>query len=127
MKETGLALVHKGEIIIPVKKEIIDVIKNHKLIKYKGKVINAYLVGSHAKGTPRDDSDIDIVLQIPVQKDYSEEDFTKLKRKALQDYFMKNNIVGKADHIHPNYKGKRVDVYFTYKELKEGESVKLLK
>jgi hypothetical protein len=27
---------------------------------------------------------------------------------------MQNNIQGKADHIHPQWNGRRIDIYFTY-------------
>jgi hypothetical protein len=80
---------------------------------YKGKVIDAYVVGTGASGQLRPDSDFDIVLQVPPQKGMTAQEFTEYNRRKLQQYFVDNNIAS-DDSIHPQWQGRRVDVYFTY-------------
>jgi len=102
------------EIKLPTLSEIVSVLKNHPLIGNVGRVRNAYLIGSFASGKQNPSSDVDILLEIYPVKSTSSEEFTELKRRKIQEYFMKNNLRGQADSVHPQWNGRRVDLYFTY-------------
>ena len=102
------------EIKLPTLSEIVAVLKNHPLINNVGRVKDAYLIGSFASGKQNPNSDVDILLEIYPIKATSAEDFTELKRRKIQEYFMKNDLHGKADSVHPQWNGRRVDLYFTY-------------
>jgi hypothetical protein len=112
-----------GEIALPTKSEIVDIVKKHPLMMYKGKVIDAYVVGTGASGQLRPDSDFDIVLQVPPQKGMTAQQFTEYNRRKLQQYFVDNNI-SSDDSVHPQWQGRRVDVYFTYEPPTETSGFK---
>jgi len=109
---------------LPTKSEIVDIIKKHPLMMYRGKVIDAYVVGTGASGQMRPDSDFDIVLQVPPQKGMTAQQFTEYNRRKIQQYFVTNKIEGQRDDLHPQWKGRRVDVYFTYEPPTETSGFK---
>lgn len=100
--------------LLPGEQEIISILRHHPLMVYRGSVIGAYVVGSFYRGDFRPDSDIDILLWVPKQEGFDDQSFTEFNRRRIQNYFMKNKIMGKADHVHPQFKNRRVDVYFTF-------------
>lgn len=102
------------EIKLPTVAEITSILRNHKLVKNIGKVKNAYIIGSFAKGTQNEHSDVDVLLEIVPIKNYSAEEYTEKKRALIQEHFMKNNIWGPDDSVHPQWNGRRIDLYFTY-------------
>lgn len=73
-----------------------------------------YVVGSFCRGNPHKESDIDILLYVNKRNGFDDESFTELNRKKTRDYFAKNGIKSKCDYIHPMYKGRRIDIYFTF-------------
>lgn len=102
------------KIEMPSKKAIVAVLRKHPLIRLKERVLRAYLVGSFSKGTANKHSDVDILLEVeqraPVDAKILEDQY----RQALRQYFVTHNIKGKNDSVHPNWDGRRVDLYFTY-------------
>lgn len=116
MFERGRRAVGDGrnKIDIPTKGEIRKVIAEHPLVGFIGKVKRAFLVGSFAKGSPHDESDVDILFEVPPRKGMTSDELEEKYRQKLRQHFVKNNIRGKADHVHPQWNGRRVDLYFTY-------------
>lgn len=108
---------------LPTKNEVLDILKSHPLVKFNGKVLNMCIVGSYAAGKQTDRSDIDILIKVPRRKISSDELEEKYRNK-LRSYFIKNNIKGIAEHVHPNYNGKRIDIYFTYED-RDNNCIKL--
>jgi predicted nucleotidyltransferase len=108
----------------PSQEEIIDILKAHKLIKLKERVLQSFLVGSFAKealgvGETHEESDVDILLEVKVRPGVTALELEDGYRNALRSYFMKHNIRGKNDAVHPQWQGRRVDLYFTYDASKE--------
>ena len=100
--------------IFPTKKQIVKILREHPLIKLKGKVNRAFVVGSFAKRTENHMSDIDILLEVFPVIGYTENELTEKYRKLLQRYFMENDIHEQMDDIHPQWNNRRIDLYFTY-------------
>ena len=100
--------------IFPNKKQIVEVLRKHPLIKLKGRVKSAFVVGSFAKGTENIESDIDILLEINPVYGLDENELTNFYRRLIYQYFMKHDIHGKCDSVHPQWEGRRVDMYLTY-------------
>ncbi len=98
----------------PTQEEIVAVLRAHTLLKLRERVQRAFLIGSFAKGTQHEDSDVDILLEVSPKDGYSAEELTAKYRRALQQYFVRHDIRGKDDSVHPQWCGRRVDVYFTY-------------
>jgi predicted nucleotidyltransferase len=99
---------------LPRAAEIISILRNHALVGNIGRVKSVYAIGSFAKGTHRDNSDIDVLVEIYPIKDTTPEDFTENKRRKIMNYFVKNNLQGIHDYVHPLWNGRRIDLYFTY-------------
>ena len=105
----------ESEIQLPKQEEIIDILKNHPLVKLKERVNQVFIVGSFAKGLQNQDSDIDILIEVPPNQEW--DDVRGLEdhyRQALRNYFVQNNIRGKADAVHPQWGNRRIDLYLTY-------------
>ena len=100
--------------VLPTHTEIVEVLQDHALVRLRKRVLRAYLVGSFAKGCANDASDVDILLEVRPAKGQSAQELEDYYRRKLLDYFVKHDIRGKRDDIHPNWCGRRVDVYFTY-------------
>ncbi len=80
----------------------------------------AYVVGSYARGEARLEagpggppSDFDVLLEVPRQRE-SAEQLAEWYRRRIQQHFVTHNIRGQSDGQHPQWEGRRVDVYFTY-------------
>lgn len=99
---------------MPTQKAIVSVLRKHKLVKLREKVKRAFVVGSFAKGLQHSDSDVDILLEVEPQPGYTTDQLEDKYRQALRQYFVTHNIRGKDDSIHPQWDGRRVDLYFTY-------------
>jgi predicted nucleotidyltransferase len=103
----------------PTRAEIVDVLREHPLIKLREKVKRAFVVGSFAKGEQNDQSDVDILLEVSPREGYTPKELEDKYRQALMQHFVKNDIRGKDDSQHPQWAGRRVDVYFTYDASEE--------
>lgn len=102
-------------VALPTQKQIVAILRAHKLVKLREKVKRAFLVGSFSKGLQHADSDVDILLEVEPSSEFP--DALKLEdwyRRLLRQYFVKNQIRGKMDSVHPQWDGRRVDLYFTY-------------
>jgi len=110
----------------PSKPEIVEVLRRHPLIRLREDVLNAYLVGSFCTGNQNPQSDVDVLLEVAPRKDLSAADLEERYRQPLRQYFVTNNIRGKDDSIHPQWCGRRVDVYFTYDASEETRPKALL-
>jgi predicted nucleotidyltransferase/GGDEF domain-containing protein len=105
---------------LPSTGEIVNELRSHPLIKLKEKPKRVFVVGSFAKGAQNADSDIDVLLEVRPKADgTSELELADQYRRRLQQHFMRNNIKGKDDSVHPQWNGRRIDVYFTYDADKE--------
>jgi predicted nucleotidyltransferase len=109
----------KYKIDLPTKDEITQVILDHPLVKFTGKVKNAYIIGSFAKGSPNEMSDVDVLFEVNKRKGYTEQQLIEKYRRGLQQYFVENKIMERRDDLHPQWNGRRVDIYFTYDASKE--------
>lgn len=92
---------------LPEKKHILNILKLHPLVQLKHKPKKVFLVGSFAANKQHKKSDIDIMMIVPGNKNLTDQ-----YRKKIADYFVKNKI-SVADHLHPNYEGRRIDLYFS--------------
>lgn len=107
----------------PTQVEIVQLLRAHPLIKLRERVTQAFVVGSFAKeqmgvGETRPDSDVDILLEVLPRKiggyKLTNPELDDHYRQALRQHFMRSNIRGKMDSVHPQWMGRRVDLYFTY-------------
>ena len=101
----------------PTLTEIVAVLSEHRLIRLQEKPSRGYLIGSFAGGgraKPNAESDVDILLEVPPVLCLGAERLAELYRRPLQQCFVTLDIRGKADHLHPQWEGRRVDLYFTY-------------
>jgi predicted nucleotidyltransferase len=94
-------------------------LRNHPLVKNIGKVKNAYIIGSFAENKQNEYSDLDVLIEIQPIKNYTATEFTEKKRNLIRVYFVKHNIWGPDDSVHPQWNGRRIDIYFTYDASKE--------
>lgn len=104
---------------LPSQSEILEVLRKHPLIKLRENVDRAFVVGSTAKhylglGTVRPDSDFDVLLEIRQRGSEDAVETEVRYRKKLMDHFAIKNLRGRHDYLHPQWAGRRVDVYFTF-------------
>lgn len=102
------------DFVVPSQVEILSVLRKHKLIKLKEDVKAAYLVGSFCTGKNHPDSDVDILLEVTNRHGLSTQELEDKYRQALRQHFVTHKIEGKCDSVHPQWTGRRVDLYFTY-------------
>lgn len=117
MSPSSTPPVARIEIETPTQDEIVAILKKHPLIRLKEPVQRAFLVGSFAggrAGQPHADSDVDILLEVAPRAGMSSDELAEHYRQALRRHFMKHGIRGRMDSVHPQWSGRRVDVYFTY-------------
>ncbi len=104
----------------PSLNEIVGVLEVHPLILLREKVKRGFLVGSFAKGLQRPrgssegESDVDILLEVEPRRGFTAAELEDHYRRALRQFFVSHGIRGKADDVHPQWDGRRVDLYFTY-------------
>ena len=103
-----------AEFTLPSQCEIVEVLRRHPLVRLREPVARAFVVGSFARGTQNETSDLDVLLEVPWREGYTARELEEHYRRALRQHIMSNDIRGKADHLHPQWCGRRVDVYFTY-------------
>lgn len=103
-----------GAAEFPSFQEVERVVREHPLIKFKEEIKRIFVVGSFAKGTQKESSDVDILLEIPPVADRTAAEVAEHYRTGLRDYFVRNNIRGTADEVHPQLMGRRADLYITY-------------
>ncbi|WP_137917171.1 hypothetical protein [Hydrogenophaga sp. 2FB] len=111
-------MVHQAKFVIPTQEEICEVLKLHPLVKLREKVSRCFLVGSFAAehlgvGATHERSDVDVLIEVEA-REQSASDLDEHYRKRLAQYFVTHGIRGVADHVHPQWCGRRVDVYFTF-------------
>lgn len=109
----------RPDVAVPTLDEIVGVLQTHPLIVLSEQVERAFLIGSQAKerlgiGKTNQESDVDILLEVKPREDETAEQMQDRYRRKLMDYFMRHNIRGKKDSVHPQWCGRRIDVYFTY-------------
>lgn len=105
---------------VPTASDLVAVLRAHPLIQLKERPKRVFIVGSFAKGQARTrghlegDSDLDVLLEVRAKRGVSPAELEERYRQRLRTHFVKHNIRGKADEIHPQWDGRRIDVYFTY-------------
>lgn len=104
---------------------IIKELQEHALVQLKEKPLRVFVVGSFAKGGVHADSDIDILIEVKAKRMEAHE-LADRYRHRLRKHFIMNKIEGKADHLHPQYKGRRIDMYFTYNADQENGKIEIL-
>lgn len=95
-------------------KAILQILRRHPLVKFDRPVSRVFVVGSMATGAYRDDSDIDVMLEIAPVYGSSPEQVAETYRTKLRNYFVRHSIRGKCDEVHPQLLGRRCDLYLTY-------------
>lgn len=104
----------KPPVLIPTLTELVAILKSHPLIQLRHKPKQAFVVGSFAKGSQGEHSDLDILFEIRKNSTFTAEEIEDSYRRLLRQYFVQHNIQGKADHIHPQWCERRIDLYFTF-------------
>jgi predicted nucleotidyltransferase len=92
-----------NEIKLPTLTQVASLMRNNNYVKRYYKIISAFVVGSVAKGTAGDDSDIDIAIIIPRVKG-------KSALKATAQYHARYTSNSQLPHFH----GRRLDFQFFY-------------
>lgn len=105
--------------VMPTQDEICAVLRDHPLIKLREGVLRSFLVGSFAQehlgvGTVHAESDVDILLEVVPRAGEGPREMEDRYRQRLRQHFVTHNIRTKDDSVHPQWCGRRVDVYFTY-------------
>lgn len=97
------ALESQMGIPMPKMKDVRSMLRYNPVASVRDKVLEAYIVGSVAKGTNGNESDLDIAVIIPAKKAVSDYKFTdRYHQKFMQDSHK------------PNWQGMRVDFQFYY-------------
>lgn len=100
---------------LPTGDEIVRLLKAHPLVKLKESPSRVFVVGSFAKGTQRNHSDIDVLLEIRRKPNGdTAEDVAEHYRGKIRKFFIDHDLRGKQDSVHPQWNGRRVDIYFTF-------------
>jgi hypothetical protein len=109
---------------LPTQADIVHLLENHPLIGLRENVLRCFLVGGFAKealgqGQTSSQSDVDVLLEIAQKPGDSElpekaEDIEVAHRQKIMNHFVKHRLFGRHDHLHPQWCGRRVDVYFTF-------------
>lgn len=94
--------------------DIIYILTHHPLIRLRHKAKRVFIIGSFATGTQQEHSDIDVLLEVRPVKGMTALELAAKYRDRLQRHFMRHGILGKDDSVHPQYQGRRLDLYFTY-------------
>jgi predicted nucleotidyltransferase len=96
-----------NEIKLPTVTKVGSLMRNNKWVKRNYEIKSAFVVGSVAKGTAGDDSDIDIAIIIPKVKG-------KTALKATEQYHSRFT----TNHQMPHFHGRRLDFQFFYEDDK---------
>ena len=100
----------------PKRKDIISMLRNNLTLRVDYPVIGAFIIGSEAKGTAKEGSDLDIGIIIPKSNKIS-----ALKR--TDNYHSKFN----DDIFKPKWNGRIVDFQFFYEDDPEFEKYSKIK
>lgn len=109
----------RPEFVLPSQNQIVEVLKQHPLLALRETVQRAYVVGSFAKealglGVTHASSDVDVLLEVRKRTDETDRELETRYRQKLMAHFVRHQIQGRDDSVHPQWCGRRVDVYFTY-------------
>jgi predicted nucleotidyltransferase len=104
----------KPEFALPTQQDIVQVLTRHPLVKLREKVLRAFVVGSFAKGAQNEESDVDVLLEVAARAGETSAELEDHYRRLLRAHFVKHDIRGKDDSVHPQWCGRRVDLYITY-------------
>lgn len=99
---------------LPGKAELVKILRAHPLVRLRDRVKRVFVLGSFARGTPVADSDLDVMLEIAPRVGWTASQVADWYRRKIQQFFVEHDVRGHADHLHPQWRGRRVDVYFTY-------------
>lgn len=92
-----------NEIMLPTVTKVGSLMRNNKWVKRNCEIISAFVVGSVAKGTAGDDSDIDIAIIIP-----------KVRGKTALKFTEQYHARFMSNHQMPHFNGRRLDFQFYY-------------
>jgi len=102
----------------PTLKKLRSILRNNIIVPLRRKVIEAYIIGSEAKGTANENSDLDIAIIIePVRG--------KTALQLTETYHSKFS----SEQFVPRWNGRKIDVQFFYpedEELKKYQKIKLI-
>ena len=104
----------KPDFVLPTQQDIVRVLSRHPLVKLRETVLRAFVVGSFAKDAQNEDSDVDVLLEVATREGETSAELEDHYRRLLRAHFVKHDIRGKDDGVHPQWCGRRVDVYITY-------------
>jgi predicted nucleotidyltransferase len=106
---------------IPSQDDIVKLLKKHPLVKLDEEVSRCFLVGSFAKeqmglGSTTALSDVDVLLEVRENPNSPEtaQQMEERHRQKIMSHFAKRRLFGRHDDLHPQWCGRRVDVYFTF-------------
>lgn len=103
---------------LPKLAKVASLLRNNKWVKRDYKIISAFVIGSVAKGTAGNDSDIDVAIIIPKVKG-------KTALKVTENYHSRFASNLQMSHFH----GRRLDFQFFYegdKSLLDYSKIQLL-
>ena len=109
---------------VPTAAEILEVLREHPLVRLAHEPRRVFLVGSFSGGSSSADSDVDVLLEVAPTPGVTASELTTNYRLPLQRYFMQHGLRGRHDEVHPQWCGRRLDLYFTY-DAGEDERPKL--
>lgn len=89
-------------------KTVKSLLRNNNGRRYRGIIIQAFIVGSVAKGTAKPESDLDIALVIPA-----------IRGKNSLRYSEEFHQRYRNDFCYPKHAGRKVDFQFFYVGNKE--------
>jgi predicted nucleotidyltransferase len=109
---------------LPSQDDIVKLLKKHPLVKLDEEVNRCFLVGSFAKeklgiGQTTALSDVDVLLEVRQEKSpggqiETAQQIEDRHRQKIMNHFAKHRLFGRHDELHPQWCGRRVDVYFTF-------------
>jgi predicted nucleotidyltransferase len=104
---------------LPTREQLEIILKTHPLVKLREKIRRAYIVGSFTTGHVHETSDIDVLIEIKRKKGVTPKEVEEKYRSKIRKYFIQHDIMDKDDSVHPNWNGRRIDIYFTYDSLSD--------
>lgn len=96
---------------LPSQQELVAILRQHKL--KLGRVKRAFAIGSFARGTANLHSDLDVLLEVAPPTGWTAHELENEYRRKIAQKFVDLGIRGHDDSLHPQWQGRRIDVYFT--------------